>query len=174
MKPTPIICCASPTILFWTIISYTACCIVDGFHSQSSRLGMRTLGLVDRNRHTHGANGPAGHDATHQDHGQLHGGALQDGAYGGQQCAELDGRFSSKPIDGQTGCQGSDSGCWYCAILAMNLTVNTAKKADIPPPEKVLLIAPMIEDVLVVLKNSRKLGDAMTSVMTPTAHEESN
>lgn len=36
-----------------------------------------------------------------------------------------------------------------------------------PPPEKVLLIAPIIEDVLVVLKKFKKCGDAITSVITP-------
>ena len=90
-------------------------------NSQASRFGMRTLSLVNRNRHAEGANGPAGHDATHQDHGQLHGSALQDSAYGGQQGAELDGRFSSKTIDCQTGRQGSDSGCSDRTILVVDL-----------------------------------------------------
>lgn len=36
-----------------------------------------------------------------------------------------------------------------------------------PPPEKVLLIAPIMEDVLVVLKKFKKCGDAITSVITP-------
>lgn len=42
--------------------------------------------------------------------------------------------------------------------------INEPKKA---PPEKVALIAPMIGDVFLVSKKSRKLGDWMTIVITP-------
>lgn len=126
IKPTPIICCANPTILVCPLSVPGLWLLASGFkNSQASRLRMRTLGLVDRNRHAHGANGPTGHDATHQDHGQLHGSALQDGAYSGQQGAELDGRFSSKTIDCQTGRQGSNSGCSYRTMLAVFLCKTT-------------------------------------------------
>lgn len=49
---------------------------------------------------------------------------------------------------------------------------NNGLYISLPPPEKVLLIAPMIEDVFVVLKNLRKLGEAMTSVMTPAINKQ--
>ena len=38
---------------------------------------------------------------------------------------------------------------------------------DKPPPENVLLMAPIIVDALVVLKKFKKCGEAITSVMTP-------
>ena len=38
------------------------------------------------------------------------------------------------------------------------------------PPENVELIAPMIDDSVVVLKYARKLGDAMTMDMTPESY----
>lgn len=43
-----------------------------------------------------------------------------------------------------------------------------------PPPENVLLIAPMMADVWVVLKKLRKFFDSMTSVMTPESYPKRN
>lgn len=38
------------------------------------------------------------------------------------------------------------------------------------PPEKVALIAPIVAEVFVVLKKSKKLGDWITMVMTPESY----
>lgn len=45
--------------------------------------------------------------------------------------------------------------------------LKAVKGELLPPPENVLLMAPMIEDVCVVLKNAKKFGEAITSVITP-------
>lgn len=39
-----------------------------------------------------------------------------------------------------------------------------------PPPEKVLLIAPIVAEVGVVLKYCKKFGEAITSVITPLSY----
>lgn len=44
---------------------------------------------------------------------------------------------------------------------------GSSNKSPVPPPAKVLLIAPMIADVDVVLKKFKKFGEAITSVITP-------
>ena len=48
------------------------------------------------------------------------------------------------------------------------------KLPNTAPPLNVELMAPMIEDVDTVLKKSRKLGDRMTSVITPASYPKRN
>lgn len=44
------------------------------------------------------------------------------------------------------------------------------EREDLPPPLKVLLMPPIMADVVVVLKKARKLGLAITSVITPASY----
>lgn len=57
-------------------------------------------------------------------------------------------------------------------MLAMRYTY--IKLPNTAPPLNVELIAPMIGDVGTVLKKSRKLGDRITSVITPASYPKRN
>lgn len=76
---------------------------------QSTTPRMRTLGLVNRHRHTKDTNSPARNNSPDQDHRQILRSALQNGPDHGNEPADLDRASTAETVDCQTGRECSNA-----------------------------------------------------------------
>lgn len=65
---------------------------------RQGELTVGKLSLVDRDRHAHDANSPAGDDAADKHHTKMHRSSLKDGADDADHSAELDGAATAETI----------------------------------------------------------------------------
>lgn len=107
MKPTPIICCAIPTIKPEGL---------SALHSGSlnfehtSLFRMRAFTLVDGHTHGEEADSPPCHDTTDEHHGKVHGCTLENCADASNASTDDNGPLSAKSVHGKTTHQTAKNG----------------------------------------------------------------
>lgn len=119
----------------------------------TSCLWMCAFRLVNWDGHGHQSNSPTCQNTSNKYHGKISGSGLQYSAYKIDRSSDHDSLSTTKTI--------------HCETSPIHMLENSAKvirssyinDPNTAPPENVALMAPIVADVFVVLKNFRKFSD---------------